>query len=317
MDHSASPSASNQVRAFSRAWTEVIGLLDQGLLQTEFSLPQARVLYELNQQPTWELRALRDRLGIDKSFLTRVVSGLTDADLVEVRTSATDGRSKRVELTDRGREEAAVLEERSAGQIEELLGSLTSVQQAEVTGAMTLILGALGRLQEPVISTRELALGDVGWVTMMHGELYGHEYGWNHEIETLAARVMADFCEANPPAGSRSGRERAFIAEVNGARAGSLLLMEADASTAQIRLVLASSWARGLGIGRRLVDEAIDYSRTAGYEKISLWTNDVLSHARRIYQDAGFTLLGSEDHHSFGTDLTGQTWELQLLAEPA
>jgi DNA-binding MarR family transcriptional regulator/GNAT superfamily N-acetyltransferase len=297
------------IRRFNRHWTEVLGLLDQGLLATEHTLAEARVLFELAQHGgRGERMALRDRLGMDPSFLTRVLQRLTEKGLVETSRSAIDGRRMDLRLTDRGRAAFDVLDSRSVGQIEDLLAPLTAGQRATVAEDMTV----LSHLVAPdhrrrAVDVRGLRPGDLGWVVQRHGEIYHDEFGWDTDFEALVARIVADYWTDRTP-----GREFAWIAEVDGARAGCVFCVQRDVATAQLRLLLVEPWARGLRIGARLVDECISFARRAGYARMVLWTNDVLVAARRIYTAAGFVLIAEEPHHSFGHDLVGQTWELDL-----
>ncbi|HEX6946455.1 MAG TPA: helix-turn-helix domain-containing GNAT family N-acetyltransferase [Acidimicrobiia bacterium] len=298
----------DRFRRFSRAWTEIIGLLDSGLLQTEHSLTEARVLFELAQRERWERSDLRARLGIDASFLTRVLTRLEEKGLVESAPSPDDGRALVLELTPEGRDAFAVLDERSVDQVTDLVGPLTDDQRRALVEAMGVILHLL-RPEDAGgdVVVRGLEPGDLGWVVSRHGAIYAQEYGWNEEFEGLVARIMADF-QAN----FRPGRENAWIAEIDGARAGCVFCVERDADTAQLRTLLVEPWARGRGIGSRLVEECIAFARSAGYRKMMLWTNDVLVSARRIYESAGFTLVEEDRHHSFGHDLVGQNWDLDL-----
>jgi DNA-binding MarR family transcriptional regulator/GNAT superfamily N-acetyltransferase len=301
------PSTVERIRAFNREWTEQLGLLDRGLLDTEHSLAEARVLFELAQRPDWEQLELRRRLGIDASFLTRVLTRLQRQGLVETARSEQDGRRRRVRLTAAGRKASRLLDRRSTKQIEHLLAQLSPRQQREVVEAMTTISALLRPGGERTVVIRELDIGDMGWVIERHGAVYADEFGWNQDFEGLVAQIVADY-----HAGHRPGDENAWIAEVDGARAGCVFCCRRDEKTAQLRILLVEPWARGLGIGRRLVDECIAFARDAGYPTMMLWTNDVLVSARRIYEAAGFRLVESEPHHSFGHDLVGQNWELGL-----
>jgi DNA-binding MarR family transcriptional regulator/GNAT superfamily N-acetyltransferase len=300
-----------RVREFNRGWTEVLGLLDQGLLATEHSLAEARVLFELARRPSWERLALRDRLGMDASFLTRVLRRLESQGLVAATASPADGRARQLALTGSGRAAAEVLDARSAAQIGELLAPLTAEQRGTLAESMT-VLAALTRpasapapARRPVL--RGLRPGDLGWVVARHGALYQDEYGWDGDFEALVARIVADYHDNRAP-----GRENAWIAELDGARAGCVFCCAQDADTAKLRLLLVEPWARGERLGTRLVDECVTFARKAGYRRMTLWTNDVLSAARRVYRAAGFRLTAEHPHHSFGHDLTGQTWDLDL-----
>jgi DNA-binding MarR family transcriptional regulator/GNAT superfamily N-acetyltransferase len=297
------------IRRFNRDWTEVLGLLDEGLLATEHSLAEARVLFELARQGgDGERLALRDRLGMDASFLTRVLQRLADKGLVESSRSALDGRRVELRLTDRGQAAYEDLNARSNAQIDDLLARLTDGQRATVVEDMTVLSRSIGPARrDAAVQLRGLQPGDLGWIVQRHGELYSDEFGWDTDFEVLVASIVAAYWTNRTP-----GREFAWIAEVDGARAGCVLCVQRDETTAQLRLLLVEPWARGYRIGARLVDECISFARRAGYPRMVLWTNDVLVAARRIYEAAGFVLVDEEPHHSFGHDLVGQTWELEL-----
>jgi DNA-binding MarR family transcriptional regulator/GNAT superfamily N-acetyltransferase len=301
-------SAVARVRGFNRGWTEVLGLLDRGLLQTEHSLAEARVLFELAQQDSWERSALQDRLGMDPSFLSRVLRRLEREGLTVSTPSTQDGRALDVTLTDEGRSAFDVLNERSADQIASLLAPLTADQVTTLTEAMVVISKLIGREHGPgEVILRGLEAGDLGWVVQRHGALYAEEYGWDRDFEALVARIVADYQVSLDPS-----RENAWIAELDGARAGCIFCCRRDQDTAQLRILLVEPWARGHGIGSRLVDECIEFARGAGYSKMVLWTNDALESARRIYEAAGFRLVEESQHESFGHHLVGQNWELEL-----
>lgn len=297
-----------RVREFNRGWTVVLELLDQGLLKTEHSLAEARVLFELAQRESWERLELRDRLGMDASFLTRVLSRLEGKGLVVATPSEKDGRAIDLALTEAGREAFRVLNTRSVHQIRQMLDPLTNDQRSTLVEAMTVISRLAGRQQEPGETIiRALAPGDMGWVVGRHGAIYSDEFGWDSDFEALVAKIVYDY-----HSGLKPGRENAWIAEVDGARAGCVFCCERDPDTAQLRILLVEPWARGLGLGARLVEECVTFARLAGYSRMMLWTNDVLVSARRIYEAFGFELVEEEEHHSFGHDLVGQNWELDL-----
>ena len=295
------------VRRFNRTWTEVLGLLDRGLLQTDFSLVEARVVFELAQDDRTDRQELRDRLGIDNSFLSRVLQRLGERSIVTTTPSDTDGRAVVLSLTDAGRRAADDLSSRSDAQIRSLLEPLSADERSQLVEAMTITasLTRPGRSSRHV-SVRALHPGDLGWVIGRHGAVYADEYGWDADFEALVAEIVVDHHR------ELTAREHAWIAEVDGARAGCIFCCERDDETAQLRILLVERWARGLGIGSLLVEECIEFARSAGYTTVTLWTNDVLTSARRIYEAAGFVLVDAEPHHSFGHDLVGQNWELNL-----
>ena len=300
-----------RVREFNRSWTELLGLLDRGLLGPEHTLTEARVVFELGRaRRGMERLQLRNRLGMDQSFLGRVLTDLQRRGLVEVTRSETDGRRRSLALTASGRAAYRTLNRRSSDQIRALLAPLSDDQRRTLVESMSVVQSITrpGRDDPAEVALRGLGPGDLGWVVARHGALYADEYGWDADFEALVARITADFHDQ-----ARPNRDAAWIATVDGARAGCVLCVERDATTAQLRLLLVEPWARGLGLGSRLVDECITFARAAGYQSMVLWTNDVLASARRIYEAAGFELTDEEPHRSFGHDLVGQTWTLSSL----
>jgi DNA-binding MarR family transcriptional regulator/GNAT superfamily N-acetyltransferase len=297
-----------RVREFNREWTQVLGLLDRGLLETDYTLAESRVIFELAQRDSWERLALRARLEMDDSFMTRVLRRLEDVGLIESSQSKIDGRALDLRLTESGRQAFAVLNQRSSQQVAALLEPLTEDQLATILESMTVISRLVRTSQQPgEVTLRGLGPGDLGWVVQRHGALYWDEYRWDQSFESLVARIVADYTAEHDP-----DRESAWIAEVDGARAGCIFCCKRNDDTAQLRILLVEPWARGQGVGRRLVDECLAFARRAGYSKMVLWTNDVLTSARRIYETVGFELAEEEHHHSFGHDLVGQYWELVL-----
>jgi DNA-binding MarR family transcriptional regulator/GNAT superfamily N-acetyltransferase len=297
-----------RIRAFNRSWTEQLGLLDRHLLDTE-----ARILFELGRAKRGiERLDLRDALQIDQSFLGRVLSGLQRAGLVTVARDSADGRRHHLSLTASGRAAYRELDKRSARQIEALLERLSNEQRRSLVEAMTMIPAVVrpGTLDPATVVLRSLEPGDLGWVVGRHGAIYADEFGWTSDFEGLVAQIVADY-----HAHHRPGRDNAWIATVDGARAGCVFCVERDEMTAQLRILLVEPWARGLGIGARLVDECIAFARAAGYSTMMLWTNDILTAARRIYEAAGFVLAEEERHRSFGHDLVGQNWTLDLTGD--
>lgn len=310
--HGGAHEAVARIRAFNRGWTELLGLLERGLLDTPHSLTEARILFELGQEATAVERSeLQHRLGIDASFLTRVLGRLEQQGLISSSPSPQDGRARVIAPTDDGRAASAQLDQRSQRQIGELLAELSPGQRDD-------LLQSLGRVEQilrPGQADRSVTIrplgqpGDLGWVVARHGAVYADEFGWNADFEALVARIVADYHSDHVP-----GREQAWIAEVGGVRAGCVFCCRRDDDTAQLRILLVERWARGLSLGRRLVDECLAFAAAAGYRSIMLWTNDVLVAARRIYEAAGFELVEEESHHSFGHDLNGQFWTLDLPA---
>lgn len=297
------------VRRFNRFYTKQIGLLRDGYLDSAFSLTQVRVLYELAHREDSTTSELARDLGLDAGYLSRTLRGFEQQALVEKRRSQTDARQLLLRLTERGWAAFAPLERRSHDDVGALLGRLPEADQARVLEAMELVeqlLGARPEARSPYMLRPPLA-GDMGWVVQRHGALYAKEYGWDETFEALVAEVVAKFLRTYD-----SKRERCWIAEKDGRNVGSVFCVKRSPTVAQLRLLLVEPEARGLGIGRRLVDECVRFARAAGYRKLTLWTNDVLVAARHIYERVGFRLVEEERHHSFGHDLVGQNWELKL-----
>ena len=296
------------VREFSRFYTRRLGTLDEGLLETPWSLTEARVVFELAQAPSTDMATLRTTLALDSGYLSRLLAKFDAAGLIARTASATDGRRQALSLTAAGKRLYRTLNERSNRQVGELLAPLPDPVREALVGAMRTVMRALDeRAAPPAVVLRGLRPGDLGWVVQRHGEVYAREYGWTQSFEALVARIVADYLDQHQP-----GRENAWIAEVDGQRAGCIFCVHKDDGTAQLRILLVEAWARGHGLGARLVDECVRFARDSGYRKLVLWTNDILVAARRIYTAAGFELVGEERHHSFGKDLVGQFWELRL-----
>jgi DNA-binding MarR family transcriptional regulator/GNAT superfamily N-acetyltransferase len=296
------------VRGFNRFYTNIIGVLGEGLLRTPYSLAEARVIFELAQRDRTEVTELRRSLDLDAGYLSRILARFAADGLITRERSTSDGRRQIVALSDSGRAAFSVLDSRSAEDVGALLGRLTAEQQRRLIGAMETIRDLLGATPKPpAVELRPLAPGDVGWVVHRHGVLYAEEYEWDETFEALVARILADYVDNRDPR-----RESAWIAEVDGAPVGCVFCMRHDEETAQLRLLLVEPGARGSGVGGRLVEECIRFARQAGYRRMMLWTNDVLTDARRLYERAGFTLAKEEKHHSYGHDLVGQDWWLDL-----
>ena len=298
------------VRRFSRFYTRQVGLLRDGYLESPFSLTEARVLYELaNRQPAVAADLVRE-LGLDAGYLSRILAAFERRGLLEKRASADDARRTELRLTKRGRAVFGTLDRRSRDDIGTQLASLAVADQERLVGAMGTVERLLG---EPEAASglsyvlRAPRSGDYGWVVQRHGALYAEEYGWNEEFEGLVAGIVGKFVEHLEPA-----RERCWIAERNGENVGCVFAVKQSATVAKLRLLLVEPRARGLGIGKRLVDECVAFSRAAGYKRVRLWTNSVLHAARHVYEKAGFELVAEDHHHSFGKDLVGETWELRL-----
>jgi DNA-binding MarR family transcriptional regulator/GNAT superfamily N-acetyltransferase len=297
------------VRRFNRFWTRQIGVLREGYLESPFSLTEVRVLYELAYREETTAGELGEELGLDAGYLSRLLRGFEKHGLIHKRPSEADGRRRLLRLTERGREAFAPLDARSRNDIGAMLGGMSIAGQERLVGAMRTIEELLGARPEPEVPylLRPHRPGDMGWVVHRHGVLYAREYGWDERFEALVAEIVAKFIQQYDPK-----LERCWIVERDDEVVGSVFLVNQSEEIAKLRLLLVEPKARGLGIGSRLVEECVRFARQAGYRKITLWTNDVLYAARRIYEAMGFRLLHEEPHHSFGHDLVGQTWELKL-----
>jgi DNA-binding MarR family transcriptional regulator/predicted N-acetyltransferase YhbS len=295
------------LRAFSRFYTAVIGALQEGLLDTRHSLTQARVLFELGRRGEMDVADLRVELGLDPGHLSRIRTRLERDGLVTRERSAGDRRRHVIALTERGRKEFELLDGRSAEQARAFVGRLADDDQRRLVSALASARDLLTGADPGEIVLRAPEPGDLGWVVERHGSLYAAEYRWDASFEALVARIVADFAGGADPA-----RERAWIADASGTRAGSVFCTRRDADTAQLRLLLVEPAFRGRGVGGRLVEECLEFAREAGYRRIALWTNDVLGDARRIYQRAGFSLDDEEPYTGFGHDLVSQTWSMEL-----
>lgn len=297
------------VRRFTRFYTRRLGVLEEGLLGSDLSLAEARVLYELATREAPTAGAIAADLGLDAGYLSRILRRFTERGLVARARSNADGRRQHLALTTLGREAFAPLDERSREQVAALLARLSDADQHRLVSAMATIEALLG---EPAADAAPYALrphrpGDMGWIVHRHGALYAQEYGWDETFEALVAEIAASFVKSFDPKG-----DRCWIAEKDGEIVGSVLLVRQDAETAKLRLLYVEPKARGLGIGRRFVAEAVAFARAAGYRRITLWTNDVLHAARHLYAEAGFRLVEEAPHRSFGQDLVGEVWVLPL-----
>lgn len=297
------------VRAFNRFYTRIIGVLDEGLVGTEHSLGEARVLYEFAQAGVHEVPQLRRRLDLDAGYASRLLSGLESRGLVERGRSETDARRHTIVLTPAGRDLQATLEQRTDAQIGELLAPLDVHDQRRLVGAMDTIRTLLeDRPREGAVVLRPPRPGDYGWVVHRHGAVYAREYGFDARFEGLVAGIVADYVAAQG-----SSRQAAWIAELDGEPVGSVFCVPgSDERTAKLRLLLVEPAGRGAGVGGRLVGECVEFARSAGYRTIELWTQRNLTAARRIYARAGFEPTGSEPHHSWGRDLVSEMWRREL-----
>jgi DNA-binding MarR family transcriptional regulator/GNAT superfamily N-acetyltransferase len=304
------------IRRFNRFYTRQIGLLAERLLETSFGLTEARVLYELARSDGTTATELGDELRLDAGYLSRILRGFRLRGLVARESSPEDRRRYVLTLTEAGRAAFAGLDAASRVQIEGMLGELAAGDSERLVDALETVQRLLSPrpARRPPYLLRPHHSGDMGWVVQRHGVLYNREYGWDERFEALVAEIVARFIREFDVR-----RERCWIAERDGENVGSVFLVghpERD-GVAQLRLLLVEPHARGLGIGRRLVQECTRFAQRAGYHTITLWTNSVLHAARRIYEQEGYRLVHEAPHHGFGHDLVGQTWELSLLSAPS
>lgn len=294
------------VRRFNRFYTRTIGVLG-GVQRTPYTLTEARLLFELGRAGSAETVELRQRLGLDAGYLSRIFSRFEADGLVRLERSAVDGRRQVVSLTDSGRRVFAMLDEHAAQDMRALLERLDEPGQHRLLDAMATI----ERLwQEPApteVTLRAPRPGELGWVVQRHGAVYAEEYDWNDGFEAMVATIVADYVTSRRP-----GRDAAWIAEIQGVPAGSIFCVSKDDSTAQLRLLFVEPWARGHGVGGKLIDECLNFARSAGYREMVLWTNAQLHAARRLYERAGFEFVSEEQSDRFGHKQTFQNWRRVL-----
>jgi len=297
------------IRRFNRFYTQRLGTLNEGLLDSSLTLTQARVLWELAQGEAVSAVDLCRGLDLDPSYLSRIIGDYVERGWVARTVSPGDARKSQLALTPAGRKAFGPLDAASRRQLESWLEPLPEAGQERLITAMDQVMAVLGGAREaqPMVVIRAHRPGGMGWVIERQARLYAGEYGWNQEFEALVAEICARFLRRFD-----AGREHCWVAERDGRRVGSVTLVAKSRITAQLRMLFVEEEARGLGIGRKLVEECLAFARRAGYRKMILWTNDCLDSARRVYQAAGFRLTRSEAHHSFGHDLVGQYWELRL-----
>jgi DNA-binding MarR family transcriptional regulator/GNAT superfamily N-acetyltransferase len=297
------------IRGFSRFYTRKLGIIEPKLLDSRWTLQEARIIYEIAARKNCTATELVRALGLDAGFLSRTLQALQRRQVVARQPSKTDRRVTEIALTTKGRAAFAELDSRSRRDVATLLGRLATEERAAVVNAMT----AIEHMLEPPAPRQAGFLlrshrpGDIGWVVSRHGALYAQEYGWDISFEALVAEIAAQFIRSYDPA-----REHCWIAEIDGEPVGSIFLVKASDDVAKLRLLLVDKKARGLGVGRALTEQCIRFAKDAGYRSITLWTQSTLAAARGIYQRAGFQQAKEEKHHSFGVDLVGETWEMKL-----
>lgn len=298
------------VRRFNRFYTRKIGVLRERLYESAFSLAQTRVLYELANRKEATAVDLGKELGLDAGYLSRILSGFSRSGLIQKTASQSDGRQVLLTLTPRGRKAFAPLNQRSRDEIAELIEDLSDADRASMIDALSTIESLLGMTPDSSYVLRAPRAGDMGWVVSQHGTFYTQEYGYDEHFEALVAGIVSKFVENYDPK-----YERCWIAEKDGRTVGSVFVVRKSRTVAQLRMLIVDPSARGLGIGKRLVDECVRFAKQAGYKKMTLWTHSQLHAARGIYQAAGFRLVHKERHHSFGLDLTDETWDIELATK--
>jgi DNA-binding MarR family transcriptional regulator/GNAT superfamily N-acetyltransferase len=297
------------VRAFNRFYTRKLGVLDQQLLKSPFSLSEARVLYELAHRDNLAAKEIGIELGLDPGYLSRLIQNFDEKGLITRKPLASDRRQYLLSLTAKGRQAFAKLDRSSHDDVAAMLAALPRGDGQCLIAAMAAIerlLGAPGASPRPAI-LRGPGPGDMGWVVQSHGSLYASEYGFDASFEGLVAEIAAKFLSSFD-----ASRERCWIADIDGTAVGSVFLVRHTDDIAKLRLLLVDPAGRGQGLGQRLVGECIAFAQACGYRKITLWTQSILVAARRIYQQAGFELVATEPHRSFGQSLIGETWEREL-----
>lgn len=297
------------VRGFNRFYTRQIGLLHDRMYQSPFLLSEVRVLYELANRVRPTATELSKDLGLDPGYLSRILRGFEKRKLITRKPSASDGRQSLLSLTDQGKKVFAPLDRRSRDEVGDMLGKLSAAEQARLMEAMHTIETVLGNPPEPRTPyiLRPHQPGDMGWIVHRHGVLYAQERGYDEGFEALVAEIVAKFTRHFDPKA-----ERCWIAEKDGEIVGCVFLVKQSKTVAKLRLLLVEPKARGLGIGKRLVEECVRFARQVGYKKITLWTQSDLEEARGIYQRTGFRVVKKKRHHSWGHDLVAEIWDMKL-----
>jgi DNA-binding MarR family transcriptional regulator/N-acetylglutamate synthase-like GNAT family acetyltransferase len=295
------------LRRFNRFYTRKLGVLEEHFLHSPFSLAEARVLYELAHGDRATAKEIGGVLGLDAGYLSRILDRFARARLISRVASPADGRQSLLALTQEGKAAFAPLDRRSRDEIEVMLRALGERDQKRLVQAAATIEALFAGKREPEISLRQAKASDFGWIVSRHGALYAEEYGWNESFEALVAEIVAAFIQEHD-----AKRERCWIAELNGERAGSVALVRESDKVAKLRILFVEPEARGHGVGGRLVEECVRFARAAAYRKITLWTQRILTAARAIYLRAGFKKVREAPHASFGKKLVGEYWELKL-----
>ena len=301
------------VRRFNRFYTQRIGLLQEGVYKSQFSLTQARVLYEVRERGSATATEVGRDLGLDAGYLSRLLAQFEKSGLIRRERSPSDGRQSFLSITAMGRKAMDLLERRTVREVGDVLHRLSDPEQDRLVTAMRTVerMIAPGSTAEPAakpeIILREPKAGDLGWIVARHATLYAEEFGWGGNFEGLCAQIVADFVEKYD-----AKRERCWIAEMDGENVGSVFLVKDSDEIARLRLLLVDPSARGRGLGARLTDECIRFAKACGYRGITLWTHGELAAARHVYSKAGFTLTSSETRKSFGKQVVSENWDLKF-----
>lgn len=300
----------DEIRSFNRFYTQHVGALNEGLLNSEFTLTEMRILYELYAGKGLSAAVLRKDLLLDAAYLSRILKRFENKGLIETVPSDKDARKKILSLTKLGGTTILPFIQSSRLEVDAVLSEVSEQDQQELVRAIrtiTTILENEESIEKKPIHIRSHRSGDIGWIIHSHGKLYAEEYGFDESFEALVAHIAGDFLENHDPK-----TEHCWIAERDGAILGSIFLVRKDEKVAKLRMLYVSAAARGEGVGRQLIGECLNFARQSGYEKMTLWTNDILKAAIKLYIEAGFELVDEEKHFSFGQELIGQTWDLKL-----
>jgi DNA-binding MarR family transcriptional regulator/GNAT superfamily N-acetyltransferase len=300
----------SDIRAFNRFYTRQIGLLDEHLKESPYNLSESRLLYETAARGRTSAAELARVMAVDPAYLSRLIFKLVELGLLAVAPNPKDRRQNDIALTRFGDAAFVRINDASNAAVEELLKPLPPTRRAALVAAMQTIRGILGdAMPAAPLVLRPHRLGELGWLIHRQGLLYNQQFGWNAEFEALIAGLYRDFeqAPASPP-------KALWVAERQNTVIGSVFVVPSEGreGAAQLRMLYVEPEARGLGIGRMLVDQVVSFSRDSGYRRVRLWTQSILASARKIYASAGFRLVESMPHHSFGQDLVGETWELEL-----
>lgn len=298
------------IRAFNRFYTRIIGVLDEHVAKSPFSLAEARVLYEIGTLGHTTAADLSRNLGLDPGYLSRMLRRLADSGHIILTPGVDDRRQNSIALSPEGDLAAAGLSISSDVAVAALIEPLDDGQRGTLTRAVRDIRRLLGdRLPTAPVVLRPHRVGELGWLIHRQAVLYNRQFGWNGEFETLIARIYHEYETAadKPP-------KALWVAERDGEVVGSVFVTPSASrpDTAQLRMLYVEPEARGLGIGTTLVSQCVAFARGAGYRRMRLWTQSILESARSIYSAHGFKLVESAPHHSFGHDLVGEYWEVEL-----